>query len=221
MTAPSTSRLLDCCRRAQGDGVRLYIATNQEHLRAHWLWQTLGFGDAFRRHLLFGAHRALPSRAEALFRWVSQRALDRNRSSRCFSMTRRTSSKAPALMAGRPCCFDDIDDCTNASLDRGRMQPRRIIPAPSAIYPAPSARDMLRVITAAPSPFTDEGLDTAPMMSYLDANQMPSPDRERPDNDRHHHAFIDDKVKTNDVFLFMKGTPDFPQCGFSGRSSRS
>ena len=30
-------------------------------------------------------------------------------------------------------------------------------------------------------------------------------------------AFIDDKVKNNDVFLFMKGSPDFPQCGFSGR----
>jgi monothiol glutaredoxin len=24
-------------------------------------------------------------------------------------------------------------------------------------------------------------------------------------------------VKTNDVFLFMKGTPDFPQCGFSNQ----
>jgi monothiol glutaredoxin len=31
------------------------------------------------------------------------------------------------------------------------------------------------------------------------------------------NAFIDDKVKSNDVFLFMKGTPDFPMCGFSGR----
>ena len=31
------------------------------------------------------------------------------------------------------------------------------------------------------------------------------------------NAFIDDKVKTSDVFLFMKGTPDFPQCGFSGQ----
>ena len=28
---------------------------------------------------------------------------------------------------------------------------------------------------------------------------------------------IDNAVKTNDVFLFMKGTPDFPQCGFSGQ----
>lgn len=28
---------------------------------------------------------------------------------------------------------------------------------------------------------------------------------------------IDNVVKTNDVVLFMKGTPDFPQCGFSQR----
>ncbi len=26
---------------------------------------------------------------------------------------------------------------------------------------------------------------------------------------------IDDLVKAHDVVLFMKGTPDFPQCGFS------
>ncbi len=29
--------------------------------------------------------------------------------------------------------------------------------------------------------------------------------------------FIDNEVKSNDVVLFMKGTPDFPQCGFSGQ----
>ncbi len=28
---------------------------------------------------------------------------------------------------------------------------------------------------------------------------------------------IDAEVKTNDVVLFMKGTPQFPQCGFSGQ----
>ena len=31
------------------------------------------------------------------------------------------------------------------------------------------------------------------------------------------HAFIDGEVKSNDVVLFMKGTPTFPQCGFSGQ----
>jgi monothiol glutaredoxin len=31
------------------------------------------------------------------------------------------------------------------------------------------------------------------------------------------NAFIDEQIKSNDVMLFMKGTPDFPQCGFSGQ----
>ncbi|WP_029002415.1 Grx4 family monothiol glutaredoxin [Azorhizobium doebereinerae] len=29
--------------------------------------------------------------------------------------------------------------------------------------------------------------------------------------------FIDQEVKGNDVVVFMKGTPQFPQCGFSGQ----
>jgi monothiol glutaredoxin len=31
-------------------------------------------------------------------------------------------------------------------------------------------------------------------------------------------AWIDNEVKTKDVVLFMKGTPAFPQCGFSGQT---
>src|SRR6188768_1922408 len=31
------------------------------------------------------------------------------------------------------------------------------------------------------------------------------------------NQFIDNEVKSNPVVLFMKGTPDFPQCGFSGQ----
>jgi monothiol glutaredoxin len=29
--------------------------------------------------------------------------------------------------------------------------------------------------------------------------------------------FIENEVKSNDVVVFMKGTPGFPQCGFSGQ----
>lgn len=29
--------------------------------------------------------------------------------------------------------------------------------------------------------------------------------------------YIEGEVKSNDIVLFMKGTPDFPQCGFSGQ----
>jgi monothiol glutaredoxin len=31
---------------------------------------------------------------------------------------------------------------------------------------------------------------------------------------------IKDLVEANDVVLFMKGSPDFPQCGFSGRATQ-
>jgi monothiol glutaredoxin len=31
------------------------------------------------------------------------------------------------------------------------------------------------------------------------------------------HDWIDNQVKSTDVVLFMKGTPTFPQCGFSGQ----
>ncbi len=31
------------------------------------------------------------------------------------------------------------------------------------------------------------------------------------------NEFIDSQVKSSDVVLFMKGTPTFPQCGFSGQ----
>jgi monothiol glutaredoxin len=29
---------------------------------------------------------------------------------------------------------------------------------------------------------------------------------------------VEDKIKETDVVIFMKGTPDFPQCGFSARA---
>ena len=32
------------------------------------------------------------------------------------------------------------------------------------------------------------------------------------------NQIIDNEVKSNDVVLFMKGTPLFPQCGFSSRA---
>ena len=31
------------------------------------------------------------------------------------------------------------------------------------------------------------------------------------------HSVIEKAVKSNDVMLFMKGTPQFPQCGFSSQ----
>ena len=33
-------------------------------------------------------------------------------------------------------------------------------------------------------------------------------------------TWIDNEVKSNDIVLFMKGTPDAPMCGFSGRATQ-
>lgn len=60
-------------------------------------------------------------------------------------------------------------------------------------------------------------LDIAMAMTYLCTNTILAlgPRKVSPMSDI--NAFIDDKVKNNDIFLFMKGSPDFPQCGFSGQ----
>lgn len=34
-------------------------------------------------------------------------------------------------------------------------------------------------------------------------------------------AQIEEMVKSKPAFIFMKGTPDFPQCGFSARASEA
>jgi monothiol glutaredoxin len=33
-------------------------------------------------------------------------------------------------------------------------------------------------------------------------------------------TWIDNEVKTNDVVLFMKGSPDMPMCGFSSKATQ-
>ena len=32
------------------------------------------------------------------------------------------------------------------------------------------------------------------------------------------NAKIEEQLKSHDILLYMKGTPDFPQCGFSGQT---
>lgn len=63
--------VVDLVRRlGKAPDVRLFLATNQEHMRAQWIWQTLKLGDIFED--MFHSARvghAKPSRA--YFEWVS------------------------------------------------------------------------------------------------------------------------------------------------------
>jgi len=65
--------LLEVVRKlkARGD-VRLYIATNQEHMRAQYLWQTLKFGEVFE-DIFHSARVGTMKPHKPYFDWVSNR----------------------------------------------------------------------------------------------------------------------------------------------------
>jgi monothiol glutaredoxin len=63
-----------------------------------------------------------------------------------------------------------------------------------------------------------EHLDSAPLQDYLrDQRGGRARPQQRHTDMTDINAQINEQVKSNDVFLYMKGTPDFPMCGFSGR----
>ena len=67
------------------------------------------------------------------------------------------------------------------------------------------------------------GLGCAPLVRYIygeSARLARKAERRRgaaKDTIHGIEQFIDNEVKSNDVVLFMKGTPQFPMCGFSGQ----
>jgi putative hydrolase of the HAD superfamily len=65
--------LLDVVRKLKARGnVRLYIATNQEHMRAQYLWQTLKFGEVFE-DIFHSARIGATKPHKPYYEWVSNR----------------------------------------------------------------------------------------------------------------------------------------------------
>src|SRR5690606_38191590 len=64
--------LLDHIRvlRAQPD-IRLFIATNQEHLRATWLWSHLGLGELFE-DIFYSARVGIRKPERGFFDFIEQ-----------------------------------------------------------------------------------------------------------------------------------------------------
>lgn len=90
--------LIDVVRKlkARGD-VRLYIATNQEHMRAQYLWQTLKFGEVFE-DIFHSARVGATKPHKPYYEWVSNRI---------------------GLQAEPPLFFDDSDPVIKAARDHG------------------------------------------------------------------------------------------------------
>ncbi|RYE85859.1 MAG: haloacid dehalogenase [Hyphomicrobiales bacterium] len=65
--------LVDVVRRVRdAGGGRLYLATNQEHMRAQWLWQTLKLGEVFE-DIFHSARVGHAKPARPYFDWVNDR----------------------------------------------------------------------------------------------------------------------------------------------------
>lgn len=86
--------MLDVVRRLKAaGGSRLFLATNQEHMRAQWLWQQLKFSDMFE-DMFHSARVGHAKPAKPYFDWVSNRL---------------------GPQAEKPLFFDDREDIVKAA----------------------------------------------------------------------------------------------------------
>ncbi len=66
-------QLLDDIRRLKArDDVRLFIATNQDHMRAQWLWFTLGLNELFE-DIFYSARAGIRKPEKAFFDFAAAR----------------------------------------------------------------------------------------------------------------------------------------------------
>ena len=96
--------------KARGD-CRLYIATNQEHLRAMWLWGKLGLGGIFD-DMFYSARVGVRKPEEKFFEHVS-RAMGRQDEPPLFFDDTPTVVDAARSHGWEAVLFDTVDDCRN------------------------------------------------------------------------------------------------------------
>ena len=103
--------VLDVVRRLRdAGGSRLFLATNQEHMRAQWLWQTLKFGEVFE-DMFHSARVGHAKPAKAYFDWVNNR-LGRQDEKPLFFDDREDIVKAAETAGWEAVLFNDITDAT-------------------------------------------------------------------------------------------------------------
>ncbi|KQN74229.1 HAD-IA family hydrolase [Devosia sp. Leaf64] len=69
---PNEELLADIRRLKARSDIKLYLATNQDHMRAQWLWQTLGLGELFDDMFYSARARAMKPMA-AFFEFAAAR----------------------------------------------------------------------------------------------------------------------------------------------------
>jgi len=111
--------LLEVVRQLKASGARLYLATNQEHMRAQWLWQTLKFGELFE-DIFHSARIGHAKPARPFFDWVSNR-LGPQSTPPLFFDDREEVVKAARAHGWEAVQYDELEDVTGHAWIRDRL----------------------------------------------------------------------------------------------------
>ncbi|HTO29451.1 MAG TPA: HAD-IA family hydrolase [Devosia sp.] len=104
--------LIETVRKLKArDDLRLYIATNQDHSRAQWLWQTLGLGELFD-DIFYSARAGVRKPEKGFFDFIEQRIGPQTEPPLFFDDTPKVIEGARKY-GWEAVQFDTIDDCTN------------------------------------------------------------------------------------------------------------
>lgn len=112
--------VLDVVRqlKEQGD-VKLYIATNQEHLRANWLWSALKLGDLFN-DMFYSARIGVRKPEPKFFDFVEHKIGPQTEPPLFFDDTPKVVDAAIAR-GWEAVLFDTVDDLRNHAWVRSRI----------------------------------------------------------------------------------------------------
>ncbi|QQR34724.1 HAD-IA family hydrolase [Devosia oryziradicis] len=104
--------LLDVVRQLRAHGeIRLYIATNQEHLRANWLWSHMGLSELFE-DIFYAARIGVQKPDPKFFDFIEHRIGPQSEPPLFFD-------DSPKVVAGarnhgwEAIEFDTVEDCTS------------------------------------------------------------------------------------------------------------
>ncbi|WP_417310898.1 HAD family hydrolase [Devosia sp.] len=111
--------LLDVVGRLKGAGVPLYVATNQEHMRAQYLWQQLGFGELFE-DMFHSARVGHIKPTKPYFDWIDAR-LGRQSEPPLFFDDREDVVKGARAHGWEAVQFDALEDVTEHPWIKARL----------------------------------------------------------------------------------------------------
>lgn len=104
--------LLDVVRRLKQSGAcRLYVATNQEHLRANWLWSHLGLSELFE-DIFYSARIGVQKPHRQYFDFIEHRIGPQDEPPLFFDDSPKVIDGARAH-GWEAVLFDTVDDCTS------------------------------------------------------------------------------------------------------------